>query len=162
MNTIFAALRTLIYVTVFLTLWGWIALRVRVFDGSFGISLPAGARVPGLILMVLGAMVGLTCVGTFVARGRGTPAPFDAPRAFVTSGPYRYVRNPMYVGGVTLLAGLAFYERSLSILLLSLVLFLIVHLLVFFYEEPQLKARFGVTYADYCRAVPRWMPRLRA
>lgn len=147
--------------TFFLALWVWIALGVRGFDRSFGISLPAGTRIPGLVLMVLGAIVGLTCVGAFVARGRGTPAPFDAPRAFVATGPYKYVRNPMYLGGLTLLAGFAFDEKSPAILLLSLLMFLVVHLLVFFYEEPHLKGRFGVTYADYCRAVPRWIPRFR-
>jgi protein-S-isoprenylcysteine O-methyltransferase Ste14 len=60
-----------------------------------------------------------------------------------------------------LLAGLGLYERSLSILLLSMVLFLVVHLFVFLYEEPGLKARFGVTYNEYCKDVPRWMPKLR-
>jgi protein-S-isoprenylcysteine O-methyltransferase Ste14 len=161
LNTILTALRTLVYMTVFLALWAWVALRVRVFDRSLGIALPAGIRILGPMLMAAGAIVGLSCVAAFVARGRGTPAPFDAPRTFVATGPYKYVRNPMYIGGLTLLAGFAFYERSPSILFLSLVLFVIVHLLVFLYEEPQLRSRFGVNYAEYCRTVPRWIPKLR-
>ena len=40
------------------------------------------------------------CIGTFVTKGQGTPAPFDPPREFVASGPYRYVRNPMYIGAL--------------------------------------------------------------
>jgi protein-S-isoprenylcysteine O-methyltransferase Ste14 len=110
--------------------------------------------------MVLGGILALACAGAFVARGRGTPAPFDAPSAFVATGPYRYVRNPMYIGGLILLAGLGLYELSLSILLLSLLLFLVVHVFVFLYEEPGLKAKFGVTYSDYCKDVPRWIPKL--
>lgn len=147
--------------TVFLAFWAWIALRVKLLDRGIGLSLPASTRIAGLVLMVLGAIVGLACVGAFVARGRGTPAPFDAPRVFVATGPYRYVRNPMYIGGLTLLAGLALYERSPSILLLTIMVFAVVHLLVLLYEEPQLKARFGVTYAEYCQVVPRWIPKLR-
>jgi hypothetical protein len=71
----------------FLLLWGWVALRVRVFDRSIGISLPAGTGTLGLILMVVGGMLALTCAGVFVIQGQGTPAPFNAPRQFVALGP---------------------------------------------------------------------------
>ena len=160
MKTVVVALRALVYMSGFLLLWGWVALRVRVFDRSIGISLPAGTGTLGLILMVVGGMLALTCAGVFVIQGQGRPAPFDAPREFVPLGPYRFVRNPMYIGGLALLVGFGLYGRSPSILLLSLVLFLLVHMFVVLYEEPGLKARFGVTYGEYLKAVPRWVPRL--
>ena len=59
-------------------------------------------------------------VGIFVVRGRGTPAVFDAPREFVVVGPYKYVRNPMYIGALTLLIGFGLYQHSISILVFSL------------------------------------------
>jgi protein-S-isoprenylcysteine O-methyltransferase Ste14 len=161
-KTIFLALRSVIYMTGFLLFFAWIALRVRAFDQRFGVSLPAAAEIPGEILVVLGAILVLACAGVFISRGRGTPAIFDAPRAFVAIGPYQYVRNPMYIGGLMLLIGFGLYLRSISILFLTLPLFLLVHLLVLFYEEPTLTRKFGSSYQEYRSAVRRWIPRWRA
>ena len=160
MKTLFLALRSVLYMTGFLLFFGWIALRVRTFDQNFGISLPQAAAIPGAILGVIGAVLVLACAGVFISRGRGTPAIFDAPRAFVAIGPYKYVRNPMYIGGLMLLVGFGLYERSISILLLALLLFPLVHLFVLSYEEPALARKFGSSYQEYRRAVRRWIPRL--
>ena len=162
MKTLFLALRSIIYMSGFLLLWGWIALRVRPFDQRLGLSLPAAAEIPGALLAVLGAALGLWCASVFISRGRGTPAIFDAPRAFVAIGPYCYVRNPMYIGGLTLLIGFGLFEHSISILFLALLCFALVHLFVVFYEEPTLTRKFGGSYREYLRAVHRWIPRWRA
>jgi protein-S-isoprenylcysteine O-methyltransferase Ste14 len=159
MKTLFLALRSVIYMTGFLLLFAWIALGVRAFDPRFGVALSAAAKIPGLILVVLGAILVLACAGVFISRGRGTPAVFDAPRAFVAVGPYRYVRNPMYIGGLMLLLGFGLYLRSISMLFLALFLFALVHLFVLYYEEPTLTRRFGSSYQEYRRAVRRWIPR---
>ena len=160
MKTLFLALRSVIYMSGFLLFFGWIALLVRTFDQSFGVSLPAASEIPGAILVVVGAILVLACAGVFISRGRGTPAIFDAPRAFVAIGPYKYVRNPMYIGGLVLLIGFGLYERSISILFLTLPLFLLVHSFVLFYEEPTLRKMFGPDYANFYSHVPRWLPRL--
>ena len=160
MKTLFLALRSVIYMTGFLLLFGWIALQVRAFDRRFGVTLAAAVAVPGAILMVLGAILVLACAAVFISRGRGTPAIFDAPRAFVAVGPYKYVRNPMYIGGLTLLLGFGLYERSISILFMTVLLFPLFHLFVLFYEEPTLTRKFGSSYQEYLRAVRRWIPRL--
>jgi protein-S-isoprenylcysteine O-methyltransferase Ste14 len=112
------------------------------------------------VLIVAGAALGLATAGLFVFEGRGTPAPFDPPRKFVPRGPYRLVRNPMYVGGICLLLGFGFYLASAAITLLGLAAFLLIHTLVVATEEPSLRKRFGQEYEDYCRTVPRWIPRL--
>jgi protein-S-isoprenylcysteine O-methyltransferase Ste14 len=162
MKTLFLTLRSIIYMTGFLLLFGWIALSVRVFDPHIGIALPAGVKTPGIIMAVLGAILVLVCAGVFIIRGRGTPAIFDAPRAFVAVGPYRYVRNPMYIGGLILLLGLGLYLSSIAILLLALLLSCLVHLFVLFYEEPTLMRQFGKSYDEYFQSVRRWIPRLPA
>lgn len=159
MKTLFIAARAIIYMTGFFFVFGLIALRVRAFDPGIGTRLPEWAAIPGLIVALPGAALGLFCAGEFITRGRGTPAPFDAPRVFVAAGPYRLVRNPMYVGGLSFLAGLSFYLHSISILTMSLVLLLVVHVMVVFYEEPTLRKQFGATYEEYCRNVHRWIPR---
>lgn len=158
MKTLWIALRAIVYMTSFVYFFGWLALRARTLDPVFHVLLPAWLEIPGLILAMAGAWLALSCAGEFIARGRGTPAPFDAPRRFVAAGPYRFVRNPMYVGGLSLLAGFALYVHSISILVLSAVLFLAVHLFVVFYEEPTLKRTFGATYEAYLKSVSRWIP----
>jgi protein-S-isoprenylcysteine O-methyltransferase Ste14 len=153
-------LRAVVYMTAFLLFFAWLALRVRAFDRLLQVTLPDGVEIPGIVLMVAGGVLALACAGTFIVRGKGTPAPFDAPREFVAVGPYRYVRNPMYVGGLGLLAGFGLYERSISILLMALALLLVVHLMVVIYEEPTLRKLFGATYQEYCRTTARWIPTL--
>jgi len=159
MRMLFAAFRSLIYMTGFLFVWGYAALWVRRYDAALGVALPVWMRPLGIACMALGAVFGLTCVGTFVVRGRGTPAPFDAPKKLVAVGPYRWVRNPMYLGAGLLIVGFAFYERSVSILLMAAVIWIAAHLFVYFYEEPTLRKKFDGSYEEYCRSVSRWLPR---
>ena len=159
MRTFFVALRALVFVVAFVFLWSWLALGVRTFDHTIGILLPAWTRIPGMVLMGAGGILALVCVGLFIVCGRGTPAIFDAPRAFVAVGPYRYVRNPMYIGALMVLTGFGLSERSLSIIVFSLLWLIIIQLFVVYFEEPGLKERFGASYGEYCKAVPRWIPR---
>jgi protein-S-isoprenylcysteine O-methyltransferase Ste14 len=154
------AFRTLVYMSGFVWFWGWVARSVRAHDRNLGIGLPDWTRAFAIPLMVIGAIVALICAGTFVFVGRGTPAPFDAPREFVAVGPYKYVRNPMYIGALIVLFGFGLYLHSVSVLLLPFAVFLLVHLFVVLYEEPNLRSRFGPSYEDYCRRVSRWIPRL--
>ncbi len=56
------------------------------------------SRLIALVPLTAGAVLYLWCLWEFAARGCGTPAPFDAPRRLVVRGPYRWVRNPMYLG----------------------------------------------------------------
>jgi protein-S-isoprenylcysteine O-methyltransferase Ste14 len=159
-KTLFVALRSVVYASGFLFLWGWVAVSVRRYDPRLGIALPAWLSAPGIVLLALGAAVGIACVASFITRGRGTPAPFDAPREFVAMGPYRYCRNPMYVGGAAMLGGFGLYARSPSVLLLAAGMFALAHAFVVLHEEPTLRKTFGQTYVDYCRNVRRWLPRL--
>ena len=159
MNTVFIALRAIVVMCLFVWLWAWVALGLRSYDQRFGLALPDWTRPTAVPVMVAGAAIGLACVATFVFRGRGTPAPFDPPRQFVAVGLYRYVRNPMYIGGALLLAGFALFLRSGAALLFCLPWLLLAHIFVLLYEEPALRRRFGATYEEYCRTVPRWIPR---
>jgi protein-S-isoprenylcysteine O-methyltransferase Ste14 len=154
-----AGIRTAVYMTGFVAVWAWLALAVRRFDRTLGLTLPAWAGVCGIAAIAVGGALGLTCGFLFAARGYGTPAPFDPPREFVVAGPYRYVRNPMYIGGLVTLAGFGLAQRSPAILLLAAGSALLVHLFVVLLEEPQLEWRFGDGYRTYKRSVNRWLPR---
>ena len=158
MSTLFIAVRAAVFAGGFLWLWAWLALSLRPWDAQLGHT-PEWARLPGAILMAAGAALALSCIVLFVVRGRGTPALFDAPRRFVAVGPYRYTRNPMYVGAIAVLTGLGLYERSPSILLLAGAAALIAQAIVVLVEEPGLRERFGADYEAYLRSVPRWLGR---
>jgi protein-S-isoprenylcysteine O-methyltransferase Ste14 len=158
-KTLFVALRALLYSTGFVLLWAWLARGALRYDAGVGIELPSGWRAFGLVLAIPGALLVLACVGSFILRGRGTPAPFDPPVLFVPTGPYRYVRNPMYIGAAFVLAGYGLSQRSVSVLILSLVFLVVMHLFVILGEEAGLERRFGDSYVAYKRAVNRWLPR---
>ena len=147
--------------TAFILLWRWLALGSRSFDASIGFTAPEWSRFAAIPLMATGGAIVLWCIGFFVARGGGTPAPFDPPREFVASGPYRFVRNPMYVGGLVLLLGYGFWQRSIAMLLFVFLAALVVHLFVVLLEEPNLEQRFGGSYQRYKQTVNRWVPRWR-
>jgi protein-S-isoprenylcysteine O-methyltransferase Ste14 len=157
-RALFDLLRALAYATAFVVLWGWLALLVRPLDRNVSLVLPRWSGV-GLVLLILGAALALTCVAGFAWWGGGTPAPFDPPRRFVARGPYRFVRNPMYIGGFAVLLGYGLLALSPSILCLSLVMLGCAHLFVVWYEEPSLERRFGEDYRVYRRTVRRWLPR---
>jgi protein-S-isoprenylcysteine O-methyltransferase Ste14 len=109
--------------------------------------------------MWIGAGLAFVSLATFVVLGQGTPAPFDPPRKFVATGPYRWVRNPMYVGAFFLLAGYALCTSSVAALLVAFGMLGAAHLFTVFYEEPSLRRRFGSSYEEYVRSTPRWLPR---
>jgi len=157
-NTAWIALRAALYTTGFLLLWAWLAYWAHRQDAALGMWLPPWLAPIGVVLMVAGAALVLACLAVFVVRGRGTPAPFDAPRAFVASGPYRWVRNPMYIGAFLLLLGYALCAGSVAAIGVALVLILAAHTFVLLYEEPTLEDRFGEGYRAYKRATPRWIP----
>ena len=126
-----------------------------------GIVAPARTGAPqvaGVIMVTIGTAIALWCVFTFVFIGKGTPAPFDPPRKLVVRGPYRFVRNPMYIGAGMTLAGAALYYQSLSILIYTALFFVITHLFVVLYEEPTLRGTFGDDYETYFQRVKRWLP----
>lgn len=109
-----------------------------------------------------GGLIVLWCFRDFTFRGRGTPDPTDPPKELVTTGPYRYVRNPIYVGVLLIFLGHFLWFGYWKLLIYALSAFLGVHLFVVLYEEPTLKRKFGAAYEKYLRQVPRWIPKLRS
>ena len=111
--------------------------------------------------IVLGAALYVWCVWDFATFGRGPPAPVDAPRRLVVRGPYRLVRNPMYVAVLAVILGQVAWFRSGAIALYGAAVAAVFALFVRLYEEPHLRAVFGSEYADYTGRVGRWLPRCR-
>jgi protein-S-isoprenylcysteine O-methyltransferase Ste14 len=113
-----------------------------------------------LLVVVAGVVLCLWSTFGFALRGLGTPAPFDPPRRLVVVGPYRYVRNPMYIAALLVLLGQAALFGAPQLVPYAAVFALAAHAFVVGYEERTLARRFGADYAAYRAAVGRWLPRL--
>lgn len=154
---LFALLRTLVIAPLFVSLW--LYFLPRWIGGARVFSDP---RHVWWIVVAIGAVVGLPSIWEFAWRGLGTPAPFDPPRKLVITGPYRFVRNPMYVGMGIAFAGFALVYPHATFIFLgeAAAAFVLVSIFVIGYEEPVLRQMFGKDYEEYCRNVGRWIPRL--
>lgn len=121
---------------------------------------PAWAWLLALPLLLAGASLYFWCLWNFAVTGRGTPAPIDPPKKLIVRGPHRYVRNPMYLGVLSVVAGWAVLFRSKEILIYGICVALAFHFAVLVVEEPSLRRLFGDEYREYCRTVRRWIPSL--
>lgn len=160
-DDVFVLARTLAYAALFVAIV-LVLLPARLLSWS-GVPRPVvfgAGQWAGLLAVVLGFALALGSVLAFAFVGRGTPAPFDAPRRLVVLGPYRMVRNPMYLGAGLALAGAALIYRAAALAGFAALFFLAAHSFVRWYEEPTLRRRFGAEYDAYCRRVGRWRPRL--
>ncbi|MGH9746632.1 MAG: methyltransferase family protein [Candidatus Acidiferrales bacterium] len=155
-----AAIASLCVGAAFLALWFWL------LPGWLGFheyeKAAAGWRLIFIVPAALGFAVAIKCIWDFGWTGHGTPAPMAPPQRLVVVGLYRYARNPMYTGfllgwfSLWMLYGQA-NRGSLIVAVAAVVgLMMFVHL----YEEPTLERKFGADYQNYCKSVPRWIPRL--
>src|SRR5436190_19455985 len=126
----FAGCRALLVAPAVSSLWTYFVPKWIVGTRAF-----ESPRPLGWIVVAIGAAIGLPCVWEFAWRGLGTPAPFDPPRRLVISGPYRFVRNPMYLGmGIALIGeGLVYPNLTRLMLVLVVALWLVVTLFVMGY-----------------------------
>jgi len=110
-------------------------------------------------------LIGLTtliwCFWDFVQKGKGTPAPIEPPKELVVTGLYNYVRNPIYVGVLLVIIGHFLWFGFWNLLIYAAVVFIAFNSFVTFYEESNLKQRFGAAYEEYLKRVPRWIPRFK-
>jgi protein-S-isoprenylcysteine O-methyltransferase Ste14 len=144
------------------TVAGYIPLRILRATGRFHVPGFSPSSCAAALILVAGGIILLRCVWDFFAAGEGTLAPIDAPKRLVVRGLYRFTRNPMYNGVIGILAGEAWLFHSLDLVDYALVVLVVFHLFVVIYEERALEARFGESYRDYRRLVPRWGFTIRA
>jgi len=160
-HVVFVLARAVTYATCFIG-FVLVFLPAQVLSWS-GISQPEAIGAPqvaGMVTTTVGTGLALWCVFTFVFVGLGTPAPFDPPRRLVAQGPYRVVRNPMYIGAGLALAGAALFSESAALLGFTGLFLVVTHAFVVGYEEPTLRHMFGQEYEIYTRKVRRWRPGL--
>jgi protein-S-isoprenylcysteine O-methyltransferase Ste14 len=137
---------------------GWHMQDTWFQDTWFAVPLVRGL---GFVLIAAGVLIFLETFARFAVEGLGTPAPILPPQHLVIRGSYRYVRNPMYVAGVSAVCGQALVLGDWRLLAYGLVVWLCAHLFVIGYEEPTLRRTFGSEYAAYCARVRRWLPLMK-
>ncbi len=126
-----------------------------------GEHLPAPWRVFGAVLGLLGIALLLHAFARFALEGLGTPAPVAPTERLVVGGVYRFVRNPMYLAVLAVIAGQALFFGSVAVAGYTALVALAFVVFVRLYEEPTLQATYGAEYEAYCAEVPRWLPRPR-
>ncbi len=128
-------------------------LSLPIFDNGL-------LKLIGLPFVLLGLSGTLYTVNEHLLTGRVTPIAIEPPRKFIVKGLYKYTRNPMYIAIlVTFLGG--FMILGYFLLLIYVILAIpALHLFVVYKEEPELRKKFGKSYEDYLKKVPRWLPKL--
>ncbi len=121
---------------------------------------PPGQTLGACLLIAAGLVPLLESIIRFITVGHGTLVPALPPEHLVVSGLYRYVRNPMYVGVLTVIAGEALLFRNRDMVIYLAAVWVTAHIFVCLYEEPKLTRTFPGEYLLYKRSVPRWFPRL--
>jgi len=134
----------------------WSVWDTRWVDGTF---VAAFAHIAGIVVFLSGFALFAWCISLFARVGQGTLAPWDPTRRLVAVGPYRYMRNPMISGVVTMLAGEGIFLGSRVIAVWAATFIAINQVYFMLFEEPGLERRFGAAYREYKSAVPRWVPR---
>ena len=133
----------------------WVPWRILTRDGHA--ATPVAWEAAGVI--AAGAALYVWCVWNFATVGDGTPGLWDAPSRVVAAGPYRWVRNPIYLAALLIVGGEAWLFMSLPLLAYAGAMAVFFHLFVTGYEERRLSRRFGDSYLEYRHEVPRWIPR---
>jgi protein-S-isoprenylcysteine O-methyltransferase Ste14 len=134
----------------------WLSSGWRLEPPFFGV---VGTRWVGVGMMLAALPLFVKFLGRFVFEGHGTPAPVAPTKHLVVGGPFRWVRNPGYVAVVSMIVGQGLVLGSAAVLVYALAVAAAFQGFVVLYEEPTLRRTFGAEYDDYCRRVPRWIPR---
>ena len=155
-RTLSLIIRNVVFTIVVPGLGGvWAPWRIAAEHGDT----VSAAAWPAAVVIAAGAALYGWCVWNFAAVGHGTPGLWDAPQHVVATGPYRWVRNPIYIGALVVVLGEAWLFLSPWLLAYAAAMALFCHLFVTGYEERTLRRRFDGSYLEYRRTVPRWIPR---
>ena len=137
--------------------FGLLGLRIDSFIG-LSITPPTPYNYLGIVPTLVGVTLRFWASSTIFNTGKGTPLYSRPPKALVTTGPYRLIRNPLYLGGFLVYLGIIIVIPSLLLVILGLI-GLPITFIGIVREEKGLETRFGEDYRRYKQRVPGWIPR---
>ena len=141
----------------FLALPGMVAIALPAWFAAGNLRAGGSFHPLGLLPLAAGFGLLLWCVRDFYVTGKGTLAPWSPPKQLVTTGLYRYSRNPMYVAVSVMLVGWALSFMSGSLAIYAGIVMLAFHFRVILNEEPFLARTHGALWDEYRARVPRWL-----
>ena len=137
-----------------------IPIQLNKFDPQFATGFAAKEYI-GAVLFLLASAINVWAGYTMSQLGKGTPLPLDCPNQLVVQGPYRYVRNPMAIGGISQGIAVGIILGSGLVVIYALSGAFIWHIFVRPHEELDLLDRFGNEYKVYRQTVRNWLPHLK-
>jgi protein-S-isoprenylcysteine O-methyltransferase Ste14 len=111
----------------------------------------------GVLLIVLGFALSFSAAMLFRRKGTELNPASEANKLLVIEGPFRFTRNPMYVGLVIFTLGIAFCIGSLPMFAVPLLVFATANWVHIPFEEAKMRRQFGTGFDDYTRQVRRWI-----
>lgn len=134
---------------------------IAVLEARWGlrVEMPVPVRIAGVVLVITALALSLWSARVMSGQGDGTPLPAATARRLVIAGPYRWVRNPMAVGGIAQGVAVGVMCSSWLVIVYALCGSLVWNHLVRPWEEKDLLERFGAPYAAYRDRVSCWIPR---
>lgn len=115
----------------------------------------------GIILFIFGLFLAIWTMILFNTIGKGTLAPWAAPKHLVVEGPFKIVRNPMITGVLNILTAEALILNSINLFYWMIIFFIINCIYFKLFEEKQLERNFGQEYLEYKKNVPMWIPKFK-
>lgn len=144
-----------------------VMLALLIASVAIGIAVPVAGplawpiRLIGVVIAIPALAISASSANRFQRVGTNILPHLD-PDVLVSDGHFRWTRNPMYVGFLGLLSGVAIAVGSLTAWIGPVLYFLYSHLWIIPFEEKRMQARFGTDYDDYRRRVPRWAGLVRS
>ncbi|MBX7134634.1 MAG: isoprenylcysteine carboxylmethyltransferase family protein [Fimbriimonadaceae bacterium] len=155
--------KTILQILVFWSLLLWfVPLGIRILEERWGLGVPAlrpsGVALAGWVLFAVMGSVGIWAGMTMATLGKGTPLPSSAANLLVIAGPYRFVRNPMAITGISQGIASGLILGSWMVVLYAVAGSAVWNCLVRPYEEADLSKRFGREFEVYRQQVRCWIP----
>ncbi|SRR6266498_2309668 len=122
----------------------------------FPTAVPAQVKWLGILFVIVGLTLAFLAARQFM-RANTTLDPHQSVRTIVTDGPYRFTRNPIYLGFVCMLIGIPLAFGTYWGALLSPIFILLMNNLVIQHEEAYLEKKFRIAYTNYKSHVRRWL-----
>ena len=159
-ETLAALISTLAFLFLLLPIF-YIWIPYEIISSRYVYSFNIGVlRYFGICFIVLGIIISIFCLFSFIVQGKGSPIPFSPTKELIVTGIYRHVRNPLYIAGSLVLIGETILFQSFGLLFYFFIMFGNFYFLSLM-EETHLESEFGESYNHYRKSVPRWIPNLR-